>query len=280
MAEQPPLRIAALGDLHYSRHSKGEHRELLMQAAAAADVLVICGDLTDYGLVEEAQLLEEDLQHCNKPVIAVLGNHDFESGHHEQLIQVLEHGKVSVLDGECMEIEGVGFAGVCGFGGGFGRRMLNAWGEPEIKRFVQEAVDQAMRLERALARLQTPTKVALLHYSPIRETVVGEDPEIFPFMGSTRLEGPLNRFSVAAAFHGHAHGGAPQGATSTGIPVFNVSLPLLRRLHPNKPAFKLFEVPRGAAARTAQTPKVKKRPEPTPVSISRADQGHVRTAAP
>jgi Icc-related predicted phosphoesterase len=251
MAAQSTLRIAALSDLHYSRHSKGQHRELLTQAAASADVLLLCGDLTDYGLAEEAQLLVEDLQQCSKPVIAVLGNHDYESGHPEQVMHVLENGKVTVLDGESTEIEGIGFAGVCGFGGGFGRRMLNAWGEPAIKHFVQEAVDQAMRLERALARLQTPTKIVALHYAPIRDTVLGEDPEIFPFMGSTRLEGPLNRFNVAAAFHGHAHGGAHEGKTSTGIPVFNVGVAVLKRVAPDKPTFKLFEVNREAAVPTA-----------------------------
>jgi Icc-related predicted phosphoesterase len=112
----------------------------------------------------------------------------------------MEQAGVRMLDGETAEIEGVGFVGVCGFGGGFGARMLNDWGEVAIKNFVHAAVEEALKLERALARLQTPQKIALLHYAPIRETVAGEDPEIFPFLGSTRLEGPLNRFNVTAAF--------------------------------------------------------------------------------
>jgi len=177
----------------------------------------------------------------------VLGNHDYEAGHPDQVINILEHAKVNVLDGETVEIEGVGFAGVCGFGGGFGRRMLNAWGEPAIKHFVQEAVDQALKLERALSRLETPTKVVLLHYSPIRDTIIGEDPEIFPFMGSTRLEGPINRFSAAVAFHGHAHGGAHEGRTSNGIPVFNVGIPVLHRVRPHDPTFLLYELKREQA---------------------------------
>jgi Icc-related predicted phosphoesterase len=231
-----------MADLHYNRHSKGQHRELFATATKDADVLILCGDLTDYGLPEEAELLVDDLKDCTVPIIAVLGNHDYESGHPEQVIAVLEHAKVNVLDGESVEIKGVGFAGVCGFGGGFGRRMLNAWGEPAIKHFVQEAVDQSMRLERALARLQTQSKIAVLHYAPVRDTVMGEDPEIFPFMGSTRLEGPLNRFSVTAAFHGHAHGGAHSGKTGTGIPVFNVGIPVLKRIRPDHPPFFLWEV--------------------------------------
>ena len=142
-------------------------------------------------------------------------------------------------DREDFLIDGVGFAGVCGFGGGFGRRMLNAWGEPLIKQFVQEALDHALRLEQALGKLQSERRVAVLHYSPIRATVAGEDPEIFAFLGSSRLEEPINRFRVAAVFHGHAHNGVGEGTTSTGIPVYNVSLPVLRK---TGQSFRLIEL--------------------------------------
>jgi Icc-related predicted phosphoesterase len=136
---------------------------------------------------------------------------------------------VTVLNGEAIEIAGVGFAGICGFGGGFGRRMLNAWGEPLIKQFVQESISHAVRLEQALAKLQTEKRIVVLHYSPIRDTIQGEDPEIYPFLGSSRLEEPINRFKVSAVFHGHAHNGALDGKTSIGIPVYNVSAPALRK---------------------------------------------------
>jgi Icc-related predicted phosphoesterase len=237
------LRVAAVGDLHYTKHSKGKAEKLFADISAAADVAVLCGDLTDYGLPEEASLLAADIQaHLKIPTMAVVGNHDVESGRVEEVCATLDAAGVHLLEEEVCEFGGVGFAGVCGFGGGFGRRMLNAWGEPIIKAFVQEAVDHALRLEKALGRLQTPKKIAVLHYAPIRETVVGETEEIFPFLGSSRLEGPLNRFAVHAAFHGHAHGGAFQGKTSAGIPVFNVSQPLLERLHPDRPPFHLLEV--------------------------------------
>ena len=149
---------------------------------------------------------------------------------------------VKILNGDCCEIGGIGFAGICGFGGGFGRFMLNSWGEPLIKSFVQEAVDQAMHLERAFARLETRRKVALLHYAPIRETVEGEPPEIFPFLGSTRLEGPLNRFNIDLAFHGHAHNGQPEARTSGGVAVYNVSLPVLRRTSSGHAGFRVIEL--------------------------------------
>jgi Icc-related predicted phosphoesterase len=144
-----------------------------------------------------------------------------------------------MLDGDAAEIDGVGFAGVCGFAGGFGGRMLNAWGEPLIKQFVQEAIDHAVRLEQGLSKLQTEKKIVVLHYAPIRETVVGEPAEIFPFMGSSRLEEPINRFRVNAVFHGHAHNGAADGRTATGIPVYNVSAPLLQKT--GKP-YRIIEV--------------------------------------
>jgi Icc-related predicted phosphoesterase len=237
------VRIAATADIHYGKHSKGKMQELFVQVSREADVLLICGDLTDYGLPEEAELVAADIRaHVRIPVLAVIGNHDFESGHPEAVRKVMEDAGVTMLDGESCEIDGVGFAGVCGFAGGFGRRMLNAWGEPLIKHFVQEAIDHAVRLEQALAQLQTERKVVVLHYAPIRATVQGEDPEIFPFLGSTRLEEPINRFRVNAVFHGHAHGGTLEGQTATGIPVFNVSAPLLHKVQPNKQPFYLFEI--------------------------------------
>lgn len=243
MAGSDKLRIAATADIHYGKHAKGKMRELFAHVSRDADVLLLCGDLTDYGLPEEAELLAADIRaHVRIPTIAVLGNHDFESGQPDAVRKVIEAAGVTMLDGEATEVHGVGFAGVCGFGGGFGRRMLNAWGEPLIKSFVEEAIDQALRLEQALTQLQTERRIVLLHYSPIRETVAGEPPEIFPFLGSTRLEEPINRFRVSAAFHGHAHNGNAAAATSTNVPVFNVSVPLLLRDNPKKQPFKLWEV--------------------------------------
>lgn len=239
------LRLAAVSDVHYDRHAKGKMKDLFEQASEEADVLALCGDLTDYGLPEEAHLLAEDLQaYIRIPVIAVLGNHDFESGRQDELIDIVEDAGVTVLDGTCKVIEDVGFAGVCGFGGGFGERMLNAWGEALIKEFVQAAVTEALKLEQALTRLNDSQRVALLHYAPIRQTVDGEPPEIYPFLGSSRLEEPLNRYDVLAAFHGHAHHGIPEGATSSGVPVYNVSINVLAKAYPDKPPYRLLSVPR------------------------------------
>jgi Icc-related predicted phosphoesterase len=241
------VRFAAVGDLHVRKESAGTLRAFFAQAADAADALLLCGDLTDYGTAEEAHVLAEELSLVKVPIIAVLGNHDFESGTPEVVIEALAKAGVRVLDGEACEVEGVGIAGVKGFAGGFGRGSLGAWGEPAIKMFVQEALQEALKLESALAKLRTPRRIALLHYSPIAGTVAGEPADIFPFLGSSRLEDPLLRYPVDAVFHGHAHRGTMEGKTINGVPVFNVAKPLLARCRPDQPPFRLFEVPREAA---------------------------------
>ncbi|HLJ97275.1 MAG TPA: metallophosphoesterase, partial [Gemmataceae bacterium] len=223
------VRVAAVADIHCTRTSQGTLQQLLAAISANADVCLLCGDLTDYGLPEEAQTLTKELKATMKiPVLAVLGNHDYESGKQVDLQHILSDAGVHVLDGDACEVRGVGFAGVKGFAGGFGRGTLEPWGEPTIKHFVHEAVDEALKLEGALARLHTSQRVALLHYAPIADTVAGEPLEIFPFLGSGRLEEPVNRYAVNVVFHGHAHHGSPEGRTRTGVPVYNVAVPVLR----------------------------------------------------
>ena len=235
------VRVAAVGDLHYSRQASGALHRVLATAGATADVLVICGDLTDYGLPDEARSLGRELSQAIKiPIVAVLGNHDYESGHSAEVLDILRDSGVVVLDGDSCEVHGIGFAGVKGFCGGFGQHALGSWGEPVIKQFVQEAVGESLKLETALARLRTRVRLAVLHYAPIRETVVGEPEAIFAFLGSSRLEEPLNRYNVSGVFHGHAHRGQPEGHTSTGVPVYNVSLPLLERRSEDQPV-RIFE---------------------------------------
>ena len=241
------VRFAAVGDLHVTKDSAGTLRTFFAQAGEAADVLLLCGDLTDYGTAEEAHVLADELAAVKIPVVAVLGNHDYESDTPEVVTEILTKGGVRVLDGEACEIEGVGIAGVKGFAGGFGRGSLGAWGEKAIKLFVQEALHEAMKLESALAKLRTPKRIALLHYSPIAGTVAGEPVDIFPFLGSSRLEEPLLRYPVDAVFHGHAHRGTMEAKTINGVPVFNVARPLLHRSRPDQPPFRLFELPREAA---------------------------------
>jgi Icc-related predicted phosphoesterase len=248
-SEAGVVRIGAVADLHCTKTSQGQLQPLLARMADAADILLLGGDLTDFGLPEEAQILARELNAVKvPPVVAVMGNHDYEAGKQGEIRRILLDAGVRMLDGDACEIKGIGFAGVKGFGGGFGRGTLGAWGEDIVKKFVQEALNETLKLESALALLRMPHRIALLHYSPIQATVEGEPPEIFPFLGCGRLGEPLHRYGVTAAFHGHAHRGTPEGKTSEGIPVYNVSLPLLRRHWPDRPPCRVLEIPLGAGS--------------------------------
>lgn len=252
------VRVAAVSDIHYNKNSQGTLQPLFADITATADVLVLAGDLTDFGLAEEAKILAKDITSSLRiPVVAVLGNHDYEAGEEKVIAEILTDAGVRVLDGDTCEVLGVGFAGIRGFCGGFGRGALGAWGEPVIKAFVHEAVNEALKLEAALSRLKTEHRIAVIHYSPIRETVEGEPLEIYPFLGSSRLEEPLTRFDVTAVFHGHAHRGALQGHASTGIPVYNVCLPLLQSAFPDRQPYRLLELHAadGTPATTAGQPE-------------------------
>lgn len=242
------VRVAAVADIHYSRNSQGTLQPLFADITENADVLVIAGDLTDFGLAEEARVLARDMASSLRiPVVAVLGNHDCEAGEEDQIVEIMADAGVRVLDGDTYEVHGVGFAGIRGFCGGFGRGALGAWGEPVIKAFVHEAVNEALKLEAALSRLTTEHRIAVIHYAPIRATVEGEPLEIYPFLGSSRLEEPLSRFEVTAVFHGHAHRGAVEGVTGT-IPVYNVSLPLLQATFPDRPPYRVIDLRAGTGS--------------------------------
>ncbi len=237
------VRVAALGDLHCTKSSAGALQTVFAHVSESADVLLLAGDLTDYGLPDEARVLARELTAVRIPIVAVLGNHDFESDKSDEVRHVLVDAGVTMLDGDACEIHGIGIAGARGFGGGFGPRALGLWGEPVTKQFVREAVDEALKLEAALARLRTTELVALLHYSPIQQTVEGEPPEIYPFLGSSRLEEPLTRYPVTLVVHAHVHSGQLEGQTKNGTPVYNVSMPLLARMFEDRPPFRVFNLP-------------------------------------
>ena len=218
------LRVAAIGDLHVMEDSVAPYRELFAEISNSADVLLLCGDLTNFGKTREAEILAEDIRACAIPVLGVLGNHDYECGQPEEVCRILHEAGMTVLDDQAVEIEGVGFAGVKGFLGGFGRGELAPFGEPLIKAFVDEALNEARKLENALRSLRTERSVAVLHYSPIVDTLEGEPIEIFQYLGSARLADAIDRFDhVKAVVHGHAHHGKYEGRTLRGTPVYNVA---------------------------------------------------------
>ena len=255
------VRIAAVGDIHLGGKGLDPPLQILFgQVSQHADVLALCGDLTDRGDPEEAKLMAKALATVTVPIVAVLGNHDYECGKEAEVGRILGDAGVRVLDGDAHEVLGIGFAGIKGFAGGFGRRALGPWGEPTIKQFVREALDEALKLETALGRLRSERKVALLHYSPVVETVVGEPYEIYPYLGSSRLEEPLSRYPVDVVFHGHAHHGAPEGRTKNNVPVYNVSMMLLQHTYPDRPPFRIVELSVGRS-----TEEEKARIGPTPL---------------
>ena len=223
------MKIAAIGDLHVTEDSNAPYRRLFAEMSAEADVILLCGDLTNFGKTKEAEILAEDIRLCTVPVLGVLGNHDYECGQPEEVCRILRDGGMILLDEQAHEIDGVGFAGVKGFLGGFGRGELAPFGEPMIKAFVNETNNEARKLENALRSLRTEKIVAVLHYSPVVETLEGEPIEIFQYLGSARLADALDRFdNIVAVFHGHAHHGSYEGKTMRGTPVYNVAQFVLR----------------------------------------------------
>jgi Icc-related predicted phosphoesterase len=228
-SENGKLRVAAIGDLHVQEDSVAPYRDIFAEISTKADVLVLCGDLTNFGKTKEAEILADDIKSCAIPVLGVLGNHDYECGQPDKVCEILSSAGMKVLKEQAVEIEGVGFAGVKGFLGGFGRGELAPFGEPIIKAFVDEVMDEARKLENQLRTLRTERSVAVLHYSPVLDTIEGEPPEIFQYLGSQRLCEPIDRFDhVQAVVHGHAHHGTYEGRTPRGKPVYNVAQFVLR----------------------------------------------------
>jgi Icc-related predicted phosphoesterase len=235
------MRIAATADLHFTPQRWGPLRDEMDRVRDEADVLVVAGDLTNYGRPDEMEPLLNVLVRLRVPVIAVLGNHDYESDNQAELSKMMIDGGIKVLDGSAYERDGVGFAGTKGFVGGFGRGLLTGFGEPEVKTFVRAGIDEAVKLERAMSQLRTSKRVVVLHYSPIAGTVEGEAPEIYPFLGSSRLAEVVDRHGADLVLHGHAHNGKPDGMTTAGIPVHNVAITLLQARMPPA-AYRVFEV--------------------------------------
>lgn len=242
------LKIAALADIHVHETSSGEYKQLFSEISEKADIFLLCGDLTDLGLPEEARVLAQELSVCKIPIVAVLGNHDYESDKPKEVAEILKQAGVFMLEGTdyLHEKNGkqYGITGVKGFGGGFRPYMWGRFGEPEQKAFYDAIAKEVQALENGLNRIQHLPKeqiLTLMHFSPIRGTLQGEIPELYAFLGSTRLEEVIDRYELAAVIHGHAHFGSPEGKTAKGIPVYNVAYPLMQRVNPTKP-YKLLEL--------------------------------------
>lgn len=227
------IRIAAAADVHLGAASRGRYGPQLSGLREEADVLLLAGDLTNYGTPEEAAVVVEELAGCGVPVVTVLGNHDHESDQGDKVTEVLEGAGIRVLEGDSLvlDVGGVrlGVAGTKGFGGGFKGASGSDFGEPEMKAFVRHSKALAGQLRDALTSLECDLRVALMHYAPVPETLVGERLEIYPFLGSYYLGEAVDAGGAALALHGHAHAGAEEGMTPGGVPVRNVALAVIRR---------------------------------------------------
>lgn len=243
------LRIAAIGDIHVRETSSGVYQGLFAEISKNADILVLCGDLTDLGLESEAEVLAKELQACTIPVVGVLGNHDYHNEKQHEVAQILQQGKVMFVHGTeyIFEKDGkkYGFTGCKGFGGGFRPSMWGRFGEAEQKSFYDAVATEVETLENGINRLERSAdiekKFIVMHFSPIRDTLHGELPELYAFLGSTRLEEVIDRYNVAAVFHGHAHFGYPKGKTDKGIPVYNAAYPVMQKHSPERP-YTLIEI--------------------------------------
>lgn len=225
------IRVAAVGDLHGRLDRPGRLRRALRSVNEDADLLLLAGDLTDQGFPDEAEMVADELSVVRVPKVAVLGNHDCEQGKGGEIAHILSRGGIRVLDGDVYVFDSrLGIAGVKGFCGGFDEATLEPWGEHMVKQFVLEGVNESLKLETALARVREfDQRIALMHYSPVHSTIEGENPEIAPFLGCSRLSEPIDKFSATLAIHGHAHRGQLTGRTARGRPVYNAAMELISR---------------------------------------------------
>jgi Icc-related predicted phosphoesterase len=235
------MRLAAVADIHLAAENRERDIRHFSLVNEFADALVIAGDFTNHGMPEEMRVCLDVLEHVRVPIVAVLGNHDHESGHQDELAGMLRLAGVHLLDGQCHQVNEVGFAGTKGFCGGFAPHELMPFGEEGIKTFVAIAEREAVKLDYGLAQLHSPVKVSITHYAPIKETIIGEPEPIFPFLGSSRLQRALESHRPALALHGHAHRGCFSAETPSGIRVCNVALPILR-LRGEEHPFTLFNL--------------------------------------
>lgn len=235
------MRLAAVADIHLKAEDHDRNVRAFSAVNEAADVLVIAGDLTNHGLPDEMRACLSVLEHVHIPIVAVLGNHDHESGQQDELAGMVRLAGLHLLDGNCFEFEGVGFAGTKGFAGGFAPYELMPFGEGGIKNFVEIAEREAIKLDYGLAQLKTAVKIAVTHYSPVKGTIIGEPEPIFPFLGSSRLERAFDRHHPMLALHGHAHHGTFFAESSAGTRVYNVALHILRERGEPHP-FTIFDL--------------------------------------
>jgi len=229
------VRVAAVGDVHVDRDVVGRYRPALDELGDKADVLLLAGDLTRHGTADEAHCVAQEFGNLAVPVVAVLGNHDYHSDEVHLVTKILEDAGITVLEqsSTVLDVRGtrLGIAGAKGFGGGFAGKCASEFGEPETKAFIHHTRDIANGLTAALQAVECDIRVALMHYSPVPDTLVGEPLEIYPFLGSYLLAQAVDSAPTALAVHGHAHAGTERGTTPGGVKVRNVAHPVIKQAY-------------------------------------------------
>lgn len=241
------VRIAAVGDVHFAPDARGTLRPHWERLPECADALLLAGDLTRHGDPEEARALADEVAGLEVPMVAVLGNHDYHCDRQDEVTRIMRGVGVTVLEGDSCVLENggssIGIVGAKGFGGGFAGAAWGDFGEPETKAFIRLGERLASALAGELKRAQGDHRIALLHYSPVRDTLQGEVAELYPFLGSYRLAEAIDEVGVQLTIHGHAHYGTEKGTTPGGVPVRNVAQPVIKK------AFSLFDLDSDASPR-------------------------------
>jgi Icc-related predicted phosphoesterase len=227
------IKIAAVGDLHTHETSYDFLKPGFRNIGKKADVLILAGDLTSKGRIKEARILVEELSEVKIPIVAVLGNHDFHNNNNNQISEVLLQNGIHILDGGCITLKindkTVGFTGTKGFCGGYGHYSIPDFGEQSLRLLVEEIEHEALKIKHGLMNLDTDFKIVVLHYSPTIETLKGENQQIYFFLGGSILSKPIDSLKPDIVFHGHTHYGTEKGFTEGGIPVRNVSMPMIKK---------------------------------------------------
>jgi Icc-related predicted phosphoesterase len=252
------IRIAAAADIHASDVSADRVERAFADLEGEADAVLLAGDLTTSGEPEQAEVIAAACRRLDVPIFAVLGNHDHHAGRAGELAEVLEGAGVRLLDRECATCEvgdlELGVVGAKGFVGGFPGSALPDFGEPLLRGIYAETTAEAEAVARGLqAVVHCDVRVVLLHYAPVVDTLEGEPPGIYTYLGCDRLATPIAENGADLVLHGHAHAGSFEGSIGA-IPVYNVAVHVTGR------NFWIFELDGSGVRRGGEVVEVREPP--------------------
>jgi Icc-related predicted phosphoesterase len=253
------VRIAAAADIHASDVGAERVERAFAELRGEADVVLLAGDLTTSGEPGQAEVLAAACRQIEVPIFAVLGNHDHHAERTEELEEVLAGAGVRLLDRECAscDVDGLelGIVGAKGFVGGFPGSALPDFGEPLLRRVYAETSAETDAIARGLqAIVHSDMRIVLLHYAPDVDTLEGEPPGIYTYLGCDRLATPIAENGADLVLHGHAHAGSFEGSIGE-IPVYNVAVHVTGR------NFWIFELDGSGVRRGGEVVEVREPPQ-------------------